>query len=237
MKKLIFILCLGIFLGACASVSNSDTNNNKSEEKPTLTQIHKDADIMVTSLETKEKEGTLQEDEKKFLQALRNWENETDTKALKEYATRPITIVDILTIGLGQDEGYTMEEIDKSLKLGLFIQNPYCESEFKSYEVFQVLPDYVLAHGCEITSYSKCSTSHSKIFMSPKQKDELYFDNKILIPQNDFCSTYIGVYKYESKDGTLRTVPILVFLPKVIDKGQLELIKQSREESQNWNYK
>ncbi len=234
MKKLIYILCLGLLLGACASVSNVESDNYETGKKPTLTQIHKNAELLVAALEDEEKMATLNDEEKEFVTKLKNWDKEKEADELKKYADRPITSVDILTIGWAHNEGYTMEEIDKFLKLGLYVKNPYCENEYKSYEVFQVLPDFVLANGCEVTEYNKCNTINSKIFMFPKQKDELYFDQKILTPPSGTCSTYVGVFEYESKNERNHVVPVLVFAPKVIDKEQLENIRQSREESQKF---
>ncbi|MBO7191728.1 MAG: hypothetical protein J6V32_06565 [Elusimicrobiaceae bacterium] len=68
--------------------------------------------------------------------------------------------------------------------------------------------------------------------MFPKQKDELYFDKKILIPSHGYCSVYAGVYQYESKNDIKHTIPVLLFLPRTIYKGQLENIEKTREESQ-----
>lgn len=232
MKKLIGILCLGIFLGACASVSNVDTVYNEPGKRPTLSQIHKNAELIVAALEDEEKIATLSDEGKEFAERIKNWEKVEGSNEIKKYAERPITSVDILTMAWALDEEYTMEDVDKFLKLGLYVKNPYCENEFKSYEVFQVLPDIVLTHGCEITSYSECSTYHGKIFMFFKQKDELYFDKKVLAPSAKTCPTMIGIYTYEANNGMNRTVPVLTFLPKTLDKAQLENIQKLREESQ-----
>lgn len=233
MKKLICILCLGLFLGACASGSNVKSDNYESGKRTTLTQIHKNAQLFVAALEDEEKIATLSDEEKESIAKFKNWEKEKDIEELKKYTDRPITTVDILTMGWAQQEGYAMEDVDKFLKLGLFVKNPYCESEYESYEVFQVLPDHILAQGCD-RSYSKCETIGSKIFMYLKQKNEIYFDKKILTPPSGSCSTYIGIFKYESKDGMTHVVPVLAFMPKVIDKEQLENIRKLREESQKF---
>lgn len=229
MKKLLSILCLGLFLGACASVSNVDSDNYEPGKKPTLSQIRKVAEgVYAVSQDDKAIEA-LDDEGKEFIAKLKDWEKEEGVEEFKKYADRPITAVDMFTMDLALEEGYTVEEVDKFLNLGLYIKNPYCENEYKSYEVFQVLSDFVLVNGCD-TSYSKCGTINSKIFMYPKQEDELYFDKKILTPPNGSCSTYIGIYKYESKNGTQHTVPILSFFPKTISKKQLEGIKQARKE-------
>ena len=153
MKKLICILCLGLFLGACASVSNVESDNAESGKRLTLTQIHKGAKQLVAVWNDKEKIASLSEEEKESIAEFKNW-GEKATEELKKYTDKPMTTVDILTMGWALEEGYTMEDLDKFLNLGLFVKNPYCESEYESYEVFQVLPDYVLANGCD-TSYDK----------------------------------------------------------------------------------
>lgn len=232
MKKLLCILCLGVFLGACASVSNVESDNHETEKRLALSQIHKKAKILSSELEEKEKQNTLNEDEKELVQNLKTWHQEKNAEMLIKYSSRPITSVDILTIGLAHNEAYSMEEIDKYLQLGLYVKNPYCENEFKSYKIFQVLPEHVLTFGCTVTDYDKCSTSLGKIFMFLKQENELYFDGKILTSPRDSCPTYLGIYKYESKDENFHTVPVLMFLPKTIDKAQLEFVQKTREESQ-----
>lgn len=216
MKKLICVLC--VFLGACAST-----------QRPSLYQIEKNAIATIKDLQEKEEKDTLTEEEKKSLKELQELEEKEEIKKLLKYVERDIDYVDILTISVASQLGYSDEEIDKFLNLGLYVENPYCENEYKSYEVFQVLPKHVLAHGCEVTGYDKCNTISSKIFMYPKQKGELYFDKKILIPLSGFCSTYIGVYEYESKNEMMHTVPILTFLPKTINKEQLEIVQKTRE--------
>ncbi|WP_428075712.1 hypothetical protein [Candidatus Avelusimicrobium luingense] len=221
MKKLICILCLGLFLGACAS-----------NQRPSLYQIQKHAIATIKDLQEKEEKKTLTKEEEATLKELKDLEKDEGIQILLKYAERDINYVDVLTMGIASQFGYTEKEIDKFLNLGLYVKNPYCESEYKSYVVFQVLSDFVLANGCEITEYDKCKTINSKIFMYPKQKDELYFDKKILTPPSGTCSTYVGVFEYESKNEMNHVVPILVFIPKIIDKEQLENIQQSREESQ-----
>lgn len=233
MKKLICILFLGLFLGACASVSKVESDNAETGKRLTLTQIHKNAQLILAAREDEENIASLSEEDRENIAKFKNWAKEREKKAeeLKKYTDRPITTLDILTIVLARKEGYTIEEVDKFLKLGLFVKNPYCESEYESYEVFQVLPDYVLAKGCD-TSYGKCDTIDTKIFMYPKQNDEIYFDKKILTPPSGTCSTYIGIFKYESQNGMNHVVPVLAFVPKVIYKELLESIRRSREETQ-----
>lgn len=235
MKKMIFILCVAIFLTACSIVQKSPSFieiDKMAQKRPSLTEINKAARDMSAELFEKEKQNTLTEEEKEILSAWRSSIEKEEMKRLLEYSVRNIDLADVLTLVWGGELGYTEQELDEFLKLGLYVKNPYCENEFDSYEVFQVFPDFVLADGCEITSYDKCSTSHGRIFMFPKQEGELYFDKKILTPPSDFCSVYVGVYSYETRVGVGKTVPILYFLPKEIDKVMLNNIKKMREETQ-----
>ncbi len=219
MKKLFIIIFISLILCACATT-----------QRPSLYQIHKDVKTTIKNLQEKEKNTTLTEEEKKALAELKGLGEKAEIKNLLKYVDRDIDSSDIITFGTASQYGYTDEEIDRFLNLGLFVKNPYCENEYNSYEIFQVLSDFVLASGCEVTSYSTCSTINSKIFVYPKQEEELYFDKKILTPPSEFCSTYVGVFTYESKDGASHTVPVLTFLPKTISKQQLEKVLKSREE-------
>ena len=232
MKKLIFVLCVGVFLGACATTSNVGADNIELGENPSLYKIHQRAKKVVAELQEKEKQNTLTDDEKELVEKFKNLDKEKDAEMLIKYSNRSVTPVDILTMYGGIQAGYSDKEISDFLKLGWYVKNPYCESEFKSYKVFQVLNDAVLVHGCEVESYDDCAFVYGKIFLIPKQSNELYFDTKILTPEYDYCSTYVGVYQYENKEKNINTVPILMFLPKKIHKAQLENIEEMREESQ-----
>ena len=231
MKKLLFVLCLGVFLGACASVSNVESDTYETGKRPTLSQIHKNAEILVAVLEEKKKEGTLTDEEKELVKEIEEWkENKTDAP-MRKYASRPLTAVDMLTAVWAGDEGYSLQEIDKYLQTGFYVKNPYCDNEFKSFQVFQVLPDYVLTYGCKNGYGNDCDISW-KIFLFFKQNDELYFDKKILTPPVGYCPTYVGIHQYTSKDENVHTVPMMAFFPKIIAKDHLDTIQKMREESQ-----
>lgn len=222
MRKILFVLCVALFLTACAT----------SQKRPSLAKINKTAQEMSLDLLEKEKQNSLNEKEKEILDKWNNAKENDELKQLIEYAERDINLADVLTMIWGVELGYTEHELDDFLKLGLYVKNPYCENEFDSYEVFQVLQDFVLANGCEVTSYDKCNTLHGRVFMFPKQGEEIYFDKKILSPSDNFCSVYAGIFTYENKAGNINTVPILLFFPKTINKMQLEFIKKMREETQ-----
>jgi len=233
MRKILFVLCVALFLTACAIVQKIPGSTDETAQKrPSLVEINKTAQDISTELFEREKQNSLNEEEKEILNKWNNAKDDEEMKDFFQYFERNIELSDMIALRLGIDVGYTVQELDEFLKLGLYVKNPYCENEFKSYKVFQVLEDFVLAEGCEITSYDKCSTYHGRIFMFPKEKDEIYFDKKILTPASGFCSVYAGVYVYETRGGLNNTVPILFFLPKEIDKVMLNNIKKLREETQ-----
>lgn len=219
MKNIIYIF---VFMSLCAACSSAP-------KRPSLSQLQQVATEVVLDFQEKEKSGTLSKDEQEAWRRLQESMNSQETLSLKKYSAQPINLDFPILVAEAKEWGYSFEEINDFLGLDLIVENPYCENEFKSYKVFQVLSDFVLAYGCEVTSYDKCSTSHWRIFMFPKQGDELYFDNKILTPPANFCSVYAGTYSYESNGGNSHTVPILLFLPKTIDKEQFDNIKKMRE--------
>lgn len=219
MKKIIYIFILMLLCTACSSVP----------KRPSLSQLQQFATQVVSDLQARETAGTLSKEEQEEWKRLQEGMNSEEMLRLQKYSAQPITSDFLVFSAKANEWGYSFEEINDFLGLDLIIENPYCENEFQSYKVFQVLPEFALAKGCEVTSYDKCSTLHGRVFMFPKQNDDLLFDNKILIPPVKFCSVYAGTYSYESQGGVSHTVPILLFLPKTIDKWQLENIKRMRE--------
>ena len=234
MKKLICILCSGLFLGACASASNGDADDLlKYGGKHSLSQIHKRAETIITSLEEKEGKEDLTEEDKEWKQVIKEWQENPRFSPLKKYASRSLTSTDFLFVKLADDEGYSLQEIDKYLQTGFYVKNPYCDNEFKSFRVFQVAPDYVLTLGCKKDYEGGCDVSQVKIFLFLKHADDLYYDEKILTSPNGACPTYVGVFQYTSKDDNLRTVPIMEFFPKTIAKDQLEIIRALRNKTRD----
>lgn len=222
MKQIIYMFIFILLCSACSTAL----------KRPTLSQLQEFASELVTDFQEREKAGTLSKEEQDYWKRLQEEMNSEEMLRLKKYSTQPINLDFPVFVGGANEWGYSFQEINDFLGLDLIIENPYCENEFQSYKVFQVLPDYVLANGCEVSSYDTCSISYGRIFMFPKQGETLYFDNKILTPPANFCSVYAGIFSYESIGGNQHTVPILLFLPKIIDKVQLEYIQKMREETQ-----
>lgn len=222
MAKIIYAF---IFILLCSACSTAP-------KRPTLSQLQQFASEIVTDFQERERAGTLSQEEKQEWNQVQEEMESEEMSSLKKYSAQPINLDFPFLVAAANEWGYSFQEINDFLGLDLITENPYCENEFQSYKVFQVFPDFVLANGCEVTSYDTCSTLNGRIFMFPKQGESLYFDDKILTPPADFCSVYAGIFSYESKGGNQHTVPILLFLPKIIDKVQLEYIQKMREGTQ-----
>lgn len=258
MKKLLFLLfAITLFYG-CATIADKKPSTAQTfeadgakttiqpspsieneEEKAhsgkqlTLKAIYKQSEEDIKylqNLESKNLLNTLSKEEQK------NWK---DVKAfvieakelLSPYTSEPIDATFVNFVAIASEEGYSEEEIFGFIDPKIVVSNPYCEDEFNSFKVFQVLNDSVLANGCEKTSYSECETYGMRIFILPKIENEIYFDNKILKPDYNECPTYLGTYAYTSINGTAHTVPIVVFTQKKITKMILADLIEKRKQT------
>lgn len=83
------------------------------------------------------------------------------------------------------------------------IRNTKCE-DVKSFKVFQVLDNFVLANVCRDGDDEYC---FGHVVYIQKEKNKIYFDDQKINLRRDECAIYIGTYKYEAKNGLLKTVP------------------------------
>lgn len=254
-KSLILLIAITLFYG-CASVvenkSNPTETSKKEESKGTIqpgkTQENKEYDFTsegtpslkkiyaqsekdikyFQDLESKNLLNTLSKDEQKSWKDVKDYATQAKD-FLSPYTNKKIDATVVNFIATAGNEGYSENEIFGFIDPSLVISNPYCEDEFNSFKVFQVLNDSVLADGCEETSYSNCATYSMRIFLIPKIENEIYFDNKILKPESDKCPVYLGTYKYTSVDKASHTVPIVVFFDKKITKMALEDLTEERQ--------
>jgi len=189
----------------------------KSEKRPSLSEIEK----RIRDLTPEEFEKMKQE--KEFSELAKN---------IKDYFQKSYINVsdkDVLFLVVAKSFNYTFEEIDKYLHLGLFVENPYCENDYKEFKVFDVIgQSFVLAQNCKNEYGDKCSTIGSSIFVFFQEKGEVYFDDKILSLGKKECVTITGTLSYLTSGGRKRTVPIVDFELKFIDKGRLQWITERR---------
>jgi len=80
--------------------------------------------------------------------------------------------------------------------------------DFKRFQVFQVFDDgYALANACT-SEYSPDSCYGAVVLLTPRRNLE-YYDEMYVSTPNDKCAVQNGVYKYETKNKTHKTVPVI----------------------------
>lgn len=110
------------------------------------------------------------------------------------------------------------------------IVNENCMN-FSKVKVLQVISDgYALANECEDTDNRYCFGT--TVLVSPQRNVDYYDDMFISLPKNK-CFTQNGVYKYETKGGLDKTVPILELGYKYEPKSDEEFLKRIEEHKED----
>lgn len=87
--------------------------------------------------------------------------------------------------------------------------NPDC-MDMRRFKVFQVFEDdYALANACT-ASYDENFCIGAVVLLTPQRNIEYYDDMYVSAPNNK-CAIQDGVYKYETKNKTHKTVPVIRF--------------------------
>ena len=108
------------------------------------------------------------------------------------------------------------------------LSNEKCTKN-QEYKIFQVLDEGALALSCTYNDYGDRSCLDMTVFI-PKIKNELFYDDKIVKAKSDECTSYSGVYKYQSKDERNRTIPKIKFIKKRIpNPAYKEWLKNKKE--------
>ena len=231
MKKILFILVGLSLMSACSYIQTNQQKNAVNQEenqqtKISLKELEKEikqrfAEMPSEELEKLEKDTEFQKGRKELEEAISKYSE-------KEYSSQ-----DMVFMIAAHAAGYTESEIFEYLDPSLIVKNPYCENEFQFFEVFQTLPEFVLVKGCNkkegMGDY--CFSLNIRNFVTFKKPNEIYFDGKILKPNKDECSVYVGVFQYEARNGHTHIVPMLSFESKKITKMRIEQILKNREET------
>ena len=88
------------------------------------------------------------------------------------------------------------------------VYNDECVA-IQRYKVFQVIDGGALAMGCE-SDYDPDFCIGLTVFV-PTQKDNIYYDDMIIEPDDGKCAVYREVYQYITKSDDYKTVPKLTF--------------------------
>ena len=87
--------------------------------------------------------------------------------------------------------------------------NPNC-MDMRRFKVFQVFEDdYALANACT-ASFDDIFCIGAVVLLTPQRNIE-YYDDMYVSTQNEKCAVQDGVYKYETKNKTHKTVPVIRF--------------------------
>ncbi len=83
------------------------------------------------------------------------------------------------------------------------IRNPKCEDIY-SFQVFQVLNNYVLANVCDGNSSDYC---YGHVVYFQRERGKIYFDDQRINVKQGECPIYVGTFQYVTRDGLVKTVP------------------------------
>ena len=107
------------------------------------------------------------------------------------------------------------------------IPNPKCEENVGALQVFQVLDKFVLTRSCEDSSDTYCSWL---VVYLEKEKDKIYYDDQKIVPASNQCFSYVGTYKYETKDKTTKVVPKAKLVSSTIANPEYEIWKKEQQD-------
>lgn len=112
--------------------------------------------------------------------------------------------------------------------------NPACMS-MKKFKVFQVFGDNsALANDCT-TDEKELFCFGAVVLLEPQRTIDYYDDMYISVPK-DKCSVQNGVYRYEAKNGNLKTVPIIHFEYEKSATSEEEAISRVDEKLEDLRY-
>lgn len=88
-------------------------------------------------------------------------------------------------------------------------ENPNC-MDMRRFKVFQVFEDsYALASACT-AEYDENFCIGAVVLLTPQRNIEYYDEMYVSAPDNK-CAIQDGVFKYETKNKTIKTVPVIRF--------------------------
>ena len=94
-----------------------------------------------------------------------------------------------------------------------FFEEPGNEISSNQFEVMQALGNnYALAYEQEYRSYG--CTSTDLLVLLTNDNGEPYYDKQVVKVPAGMCMRQVGIYKYETKLGDLKTVPIVKLMNK-----------------------
>ncbi len=95
-----------------------------------------------------------------------------------------------------------------------FSPNKKCE-DFPAVKVFQVLDEFSLGFACKTFDAKDLFCVGFTVYI-PKEKGKIYYDDQIIEPPTGKCFVFNDTYRYETRNGMLKTIPVVSFENKTI---------------------
>ncbi len=112
--------------------------------------------------------------------------------------------------------------------------NPNC-MDMRRFKVFQVFEDdYALANACT-ASFDDIFCIGAVVLLTPQRNIEYYDDMYVSTP-NEKCAVQDGVYKYETKNKTHKTVPVIRFDYEFSSSSEEEDLGRFHDEMEDVRY-
>ncbi len=113
-------------------------------------------------------------------------------------------------------------------------QNPNC-MDMKRFQVFQVFEDnYALANACT-ADWDSSYCNGAVVLLTPQRNIEYYDEMYVSSPENK-CAVQDGVYKYETKNKTHKTVPVIRFDYEFSSSSKEEDLERFYEKMEDVRY-
>ena len=107
--------------------------------------------------------------------------------------------------------------------------------DMRRFKVFQVFEDsYALADACT-ASYDEDFCIGAVVLLTPQRNVEYYDDMYVSVPSNK-CAVQDGVFKYETKNKTYKTVPVVAFEYEFEASSEDEKIERFRNDMEDGRF-
>ena len=107
--------------------------------------------------------------------------------------------------------------------------------DMRRFKVFQVFEDsYALADACT-ASYDEDFCIGAVVLLTPQRNVEYYDDMYVSVPSNK-CAVQDGVFKYETKNKTYKTVPVIRFDYEFSSSSKEEDLERFYEKMEDVRY-
>ena len=112
--------------------------------------------------------------------------------------------------------------------------NPNC-MDMKRFKVFQVFEDnYALANACT-SEYGENFCIGAVVLLTPQRNIEYYDEMYVYAPYNK-CAIQDGIFKYETKNKTHKTVPVIRFDYEFSSSSEEEDLERIQEKLEDARY-